>query len=227
MNSIYTILLTLGLTFSFTLVKWLMKPLEKVSSLESVFILKRYIVWFLLMVLAGGYFGKEIYVNLPQTALALNEMSVVVIVIFLVIFAKHSEYSSSRSKEWMVSFSLMFPIGEEILFRGIILSMLSNQVFFAKTVLSIPVFGETELMVLISAIMFGVMHIQYNNFKVDNKTLKQVLFAVVFGVYAGKITLLTGSIVYSAIIHIVANSMTLIYGLKISKKSFETNKITN
>jgi len=227
MNSIYLIVLVLGLTFSLTIVKQSAKSIEKVLSLNSEIVSKSYIIWFALIIAAGAYFGKDVGVSIPQIAPELNEFSVIVIVICIVMFAKYSEYSSSRSKEWIVSFTIIFPIAEEVLFRGIIQFLLERHTFFSDMVLTIPIFGQTQLLVLTSAIAFGVMHIQYNNFKIDNRTVKQVLFAFVFGLYAGKLAIRTGSILYPVLMHVAANSMSLVYGLMTSKESIAKSKTAN
>lgn len=87
------------------------------------------------------------------------------------------------------TFCLVFPVFEEILFRGIILWLLTQSFLFAKLSIEIPVpiLRGVSLQVFVSAILFGVTHLQYFNFCLDHFVIKKVVYAFVFGLFAGNL----------------------------------------
>lgn len=105
---------------------------------------------------------------------------------------------------------MVFPIGEEILFRGIIQSMANYLMGGNLVYIPMPIFNSVTVQVFISAFCFGITHFQYFDFRFNSSSLKKVLFAFVFGLFAGNIVEITGSIFYTILFHILGNSIAAI-----------------
>lgn len=101
------------------------------------------------------------------------------------------ENFSSRLPFWLtlLTFAFIAPLCEEVLFRGILLSRLR-------------VLGDTSAVVL-SALAFGLFHLN----------LYQLAYAFVLGMFFAIITLLTGSIRDSLLLHMVINGSSVLMSL--------------
>ncbi len=136
-------------------------------------------------------------------------------------FMLKSGYKPQKNIKGITIFCIVFPIGEEILFRGIILSLVTYLVGSRAIYVPIPILKGVTLQVFLSAICFGITHFQYFGFKFNYATINKVLFAFIFGLIAGNLVEINGSIIYSVIFHIIANSGATIYYLKNS----DSNKV--
>lgn len=208
----------LGLTFLLSIISFLLLFVEKrVSSLKGISQYS-YLVWFIGIFIFGVIGGKDFSLSLPINPANIEFSEIIIILAIIWSFAKYSDYTIHSSIKPFIVFTLVFPIGEEILFRGVLQSsILSNQYWGVENMV-IPGFGNVPTVVFISAICFGITHVQYNGFKIDSKTIKQVLFAFVFGVYAGKMVVRTESILYPLLLHSFANLSVQLYGLSQKKK---------
>lgn len=95
-------------------------------------------------------------------------------------------------KKYDFDFCVIFPVFEEILFRGVILSILVN----------VGLLSDNYSIVL-SALLFGIMHFQYFGFK--DYAIRYVVIAFVGGYFFANIVLMTQSILPSIFIHMVFN----------------------
>ncbi|WP_192930134.1 CPBP family intramembrane glutamic endopeptidase [Alkaliphilus pronyensis] len=145
----------------------------------------------------------------PKRTLTLLEM--LFILLALIPFMIESGYKPQKNLKEMINFCFVFPIGEELLFRGIILSLATYLVGSSGIYVPIPIIKGVSLQVFLSAICFGITHFQYFRFKYDNTIIKKVLFAFVFGLFAGIVVEITESILYAVMFHIIANSGAAIY----------------
>ncbi|MCQ1531287.1 CPBP family intramembrane glutamic endopeptidase [Lutispora saccharofermentans] len=204
-------LLLLGLTFFLTLVMRILGYLYKLEiSIPEVIRYNASYVWLALIVIIGVLGGKSFNIALPSTALDIGLKGWFYILLVFSLFCIYSSYDIPKTSEQFIKFSIIFPIGEEILFRGIIQSLTTNLLKLHNRYIILPLFGSIPIVACISAICFGITHFQYHNFKINKLSLKQVLFAFVFGIFAGNIVEVTGSILYPVLFHIAGNTGTIL-----------------
>jgi membrane protease YdiL (CAAX protease family) len=108
-----------------------------------------------------------------------------------------SRYTYGTKQENII-FVIFFPIIEEILFRGInLMLLLRSSLLTEKTA------------IIINGLLFGIMHIQY--FGLSMKMLGNIIIAAIGGYYFAMITVDTGSILPSILLHIVFNFSAIMY----------------
>lgn len=110
------------------------------------------------------------------------------------------------NKKYDFDFCIIFPIFEEILFRGVILVILVNSGLL-----------NDKYAVVLSALLFGVMHFQYFGLKKD--VIRYVVFAFIGGYYFANIVLMTQSILPSIFLHMAFNISAIIFSKYRYKKS--------
>lgn len=103
-------------------------------------------------------------------------------------------WASNPWRQFAITYTLIVPLTEELLFRGYILGKLNTE--FAGFVntrigLSWAVIG--------SALLFGIWH-------VPNVRVFQVLFTIVGGLIFGVLREKTGTIYASVLLHIITNA---------------------
>jgi membrane protease YdiL (CAAX protease family) len=206
------------LTFLLTLNRKLFRLFKKsekafIATLEN----HNAYVWFTIILVAGLMGSETFNVTLPEKPLKITIDSVFWILLLLLPFWLLSGYKPGRNLKGLLTFLLVFPIGEEILFRGIIQAIATHVLEGNMIWIPVPVLKRVTLQVFISALCFGITHFQYFNFKFDLATIKKVLFAFVFGLFAGNLVETTGTILYTAVLHIIANAGTTLYYLICTK----------
>lgn len=110
------------------------------------------------------------------------------------------------NKKYDFDFCIIFPVFEEILFRGVILSILVNVGLL-----------NGKYAVILSALLFGVMHFQYLGLKKD--VFRYVVFAFIGGDYFANIVLMTQSILPSIFLHMAFNISAIQFSKHRYKKS--------
>ncbi len=130
------------------------------------------------------------------------------ICICAVILSRFSGYASA-SKRYNFNFIFIFPLFEEILFRGTILPMLIH-----TDIISV------NIAVAICALLFGVMHVQY--FGLHQRVIAKVIIAMIGGYFFSKITYGTGSIIPSFIIHMIFNYSAILFSESKDRKHMPT-----
>ena len=216
-SSLINFVFIIGLTFLLSLISQLLKLLEnRISSLKGISRYS-YLVWFTGILVFGFLRGDEFNLSLPIYSANIGLVEIVIMLAIIRLFAIYSEYTIHSSIKPFIIFTIVFPIGEEILFRGIVQSLILNNQYWGIEKMVVPGFGNIQIAVFISAFCFGITHVQYNDFKVNRKTVKQVLFAFVFGLYAGKMVVRTESILYPLLLHSFANLSVQLYGLSKNK----------
>lgn len=210
MKIIYIVLVLL-LTFFFSLLLELIKLVKKNQKRNIKFIPIVSYIWLLIIIIISIIWFREEVFNLPTKSLKFTEIFIIILLISP--FYYYSGYRVNREKNSVLSFCIIFPIGEEIIFRAMLPSLLL--LVIDKTIMvPFPLLKEISLQVLISAILFGIMHIQYFKFKFNKQVLIKVVFALIFGIFMGNLVALTNSILYPIIFHIVANSGATVYYFK-------------
>ena len=119
------------------------------------------------------------------------------IAVFACVLGCFSGYKTVN-KRYDLDFCIIFPVFEEILFRGVILIILVNVGLL-----------NDKFAVILSALLFGVMHFQYFGLKKD--AIRYVIFAFIGGYYFANIALITQSILPSIFIHIVFNTSAIVF----------------
>ena len=114
------------------------------------------------------------------------------------LIAKNSGYNIRISKKSIFNFAILYPVTEELLFRGITFSL-------AASISEINI-GAFSLAVIVSAAVFGITHLQYHDFKFTDLAQLQILIAFIGGLFMGDLMDNTGFILYPILIHITFNS---------------------
>lgn len=172
----------------------------------GTFLKENYIyIWFVLILVIGLSRREQFYIKFPHNIPELLLKDIVIIIVVGVLIAKISGYNPGKSLKNIINFVIIFPIAEEILFRGIIFSL--SELGTTK----IYIITSISLAVLISAVCFGITHLQYHNFKITALSRKQILIAFIGGIFMGKIVEQTGSIILPLVIHITFNFSATVF----------------
>lgn len=179
-------------------------------------------LWLVLLVVIGFIGGSIFGINLPpKEMLHLNLTIVTIGMGVIILLSYYSKYNPGVTTKGIVQFCMVFPVGEEILFRGIIQSMVSWIPRFGVMYLRLPLFGTHSVVVLISAFLFAINHLQYHDFKLTDVAIRQIFIAFIGGLLMGNLVLYTGSILYALVVHILFNSSATLFS--VLKKSGDTN----
>jgi len=174
-------------------------------------------IWCVIILVISIINPMSFNIRIPKYTISIFE--ILLILLAMIPFMLKSGYKPQKNLKGIAIFCIVFPIGEEILFRGIILSLATYLVGSRAIYVPIPILKGVTLQVFLSAICFGITHFQYFGFKFNYATINKVLFAFIFGLYNGNLVEITGSIMYSVIFHIIANSGATLYYLKNSNNS--------
>ncbi|MEH7457299.1 CPBP family intramembrane metalloprotease [Bacillus pseudomycoides] len=126
-----------------------------------------------------------------------------------IFISRYSGYKPSGKKN-ILNFVIMYPIFEEVIFRGMIIPMLNNSfpIYPLYEIFYIPV----TVQILISSFLFAVAHLQYYSF--NQTSIKFMLFAFFGGIIFGMITDYSLSIVFSIFLHVEFNLLSVYYSKK-------------
>ena len=126
-----------------------------------------------------------------------------------IFISRYSGYKPSGKKN-ILNFVIMYPIFEEIIFRGMIIPILNNSfpIYPIYEIFYIPV----TIQILISSFLFAVAHLQYYSF--NQTSIKFMLFAFFGGIIFGMITDYSLSIVFSIFLHVEFNLLSVYYSKK-------------
>ena len=107
------------LTFSWTLLAGLLE-LISVKSTAIKRLMKRNIslIWSITLLTAGGIGGRFFKVALPTCSPDMSTFEIGVLMIGMILLTVCSGYNPGRKLYALVRFCLIFPLGEEILYRG-------------------------------------------------------------------------------------------------------------
>lgn len=214
-------LICLVLTFMLTIIKKPLTYLAKRGVISPFFEDNDIYIWFAMVVIL--FISRNLlglfHLNFEDIHLGLIDVLLIIGVVYL--FAVNSEYAIPKTMHQAFVFVLLFPIGEELLFRGWIQNYAKELTVNFPDNIDLYLINNIPMAVLISAFCFGITHFQYNDFKINQKSIKQVLFAVAFGLFAGKMAYRTDSLVLPLIIHIFANGSVVFYGRRLMKNGLQ------
>ena len=161
---------------------------------ESTFIKQYYnYIWAVLVLIIALIYPNSFFKKVSFEFLYNGETvkEILKIGVFAGILGSFSGYKTVN-KKYDFDFCFIFPIFEEILFRGVILAILIDGELLNE-----------EYAVIFSALLFGIMHFQYFGFKKD--TIRYVVFAFIGGYFFANIVLMTQSILPSIFLHMAFN----------------------
>ncbi|MDP7980629.1 CPBP family intramembrane glutamic endopeptidase [Bacillus sp. WLY-B-L8] len=123
-----------------------------------------------------------------------------------------SRYSGYKpiGKKNILNFVIIYPIFEEVIFRGMIIPILNNSfpIYPFYEIAYIPV----TVPILISSFLFAIAHLQYYSF--NQTSIKFMLFAFFGGIIFGMITDYSLSIIFSIFLHVEFNLLSVYYSKK-------------
>ncbi|MBM7614127.1 CPBP family intramembrane glutamic endopeptidase [Alkaliphilus hydrothermalis] len=206
--------LTFMLTLNYNVFKLIERYNKKISDTLKNY---NFHIWCGIILLVGTMGWDTFYIAVPNQPILISEL--VIIMFALIPFMLTSGYEPQKNLKGITNFCIIHPIGEEILFRGIVLSLATYLVGSSVIYVPVPILKGVTLQTFISAICFGITHFQYFGFKINHESMKKILFAFIFGLFAGNLVESTGSIIYPVIFHVIANSGATLYYFKISNKN--------
>lgn len=201
---IFLITLTICIALSF-LYALMYKGIAQFT--KSAFIKKNYnYLWAIIVLIIALVYPNSLLRDTSLKFLTNREIidELLTITFFAVILGYFSGYKTV-GKKYDFDFCFIFPLFEEILFRGVILIILANSGSINES-----------LACLISSILFGVMHFQY--FGLKKSSIRFVVIAFVGGYYFSMLALMTNSILPSLFLHITFNMSAIVFS-KFRKKT--------
>lgn len=203
MDYIRMIGMALLFTMSYSIAKWLTLGLAKLFKVEH---LKKYAVylWGLAAVIIP-FFAVDFYVytipTIDQKVLAVS----LVLLLANIFFARYSGYRIDG--KWNTfNFIVVYPIVEEVIFRGLVLPTTSGLI--NEMIVEIAYLPVT-FAVVITASLFAVAHLQY--YKLNKASMIYMFWAFIGGIFLGAVTEYTQSIIFSIILHFAFNLMAVYY----------------
>ena len=130
----------------------------------------------------------------------------IVLFVLIVPFMFHANYRPHKSKTGIFAFCLAFPLVEELIFRGLLLVLLQEIIGESIIMVPFPLLKEVDLRVILTAVLFAVMHLQYFSWKVNKDTIAKMVYAFVFGIVFGNLVVMSESVLYAVLFHVTANS---------------------
>ncbi len=208
MNVLGLVVWLVILTFSYIIIQ---KILAKLCSIWKVSILRDHLVmcvWGVAVILISLLYPNPIVFHFPTNLQPAMVLIIVVAVINLFV-ARYSGYHPVGQTN-IIHFVIAFPIIEEILFRGLLLPILSKSWNYDT---SFEIFGlSVTLPILISSLLFSLSHLQYYSF--SRATFTYMLFAWIGGIVFGLIAYHTHSILFTILLHIEFNFLAFFYATK-------------
>ncbi|OOZ89454.1 CPBP family intramembrane glutamic endopeptidase [Bacillus cereus] len=166
-------------------------------------------IWGTLLTIISYFYEDNYVFRLP-----IHYESIVLLILLALItnifISRYSGYNPSGKKN-ILNFVIMYPIFEEVIFRGMIIPILNNafSIFSYFEIAYIPV----TLPILISSFLFAISHLQY--YKFNQTSIKFMLFAFLRGIIHGMITDSSLSIVFPILLHIEFNLLSVYYSKKL------------
>lgn len=155
------------------------------------------------------YFYEDNYVFRLPIHYEPTVLLILIAAITNIFISRYSGYKPSGKKN-ILNFVIMYPVFEEVIFRGMIIPILNNSfpIYPLYEIAYIPV----TVPILISSFLFAVAHLQYYSF--NQTSIKFMLFAFFGGIIFGMITDYSLSIVFSIFLHVEFNLLSVYYSKK-------------
>ncbi|SDT37761.1 CAAX protease self-immunity [Paenibacillaceae bacterium GAS479] len=211
-NIVVSLGLAILLACSFRVIELIIKRTLNFKKLNN---LDKYTVyiWGFCTILSS-YFYKPSYVfNLPINFKLVLSLALVVVITNSFI-SRYSGYHPV-GKFNVVNFIVVYPIIEEIIFRGLMLPIL-NQAFPPTSFYEVFYLPVT-IPIIISSFLFGISHLQY--YKFNKQSVRFIVFAFFGGAIFGTIADITQSILVPVILHIQYNFLSVYYSRTVEQSN--------
>lgn len=204
MNSLTSIIIAVLLAFSYKIIDVTIRLIIGKTIYQKI---ENEVIYIWGILLTGCiYFYEDNYVfHLPDLygSVSLLIFSTVIVNLFI---SRYSGYQPIGKKR-ILNFVIFYPIIEEIIFRGMIIPILNK---------SLPLNSYFEIFhlpitipILISAFLFAVSHLQY--YRLNRTSINFMIFAFFGGIIFGMISHYTSSIIFSILLHIEFNLLSVYY----------------
>ncbi|MDQ0208679.1 CPBP family intramembrane glutamic endopeptidase [Alkalicoccobacillus murimartini] len=211
MSIFISLLLVILLTFSYKIVDLTFRMLIGRALYQKIEHAMIYIWGTLITIIAFFYVDNFVF-RLPIHYEPIIPLILITAITFM-FTSRHSGYHPIGKKN-ILNFVIMYPIFEEVIFRGMMIPILNN---------SLPTYSVLELFhtpvtlpILLSAFLFAIAHLQY--YSLNRTSVKFMLFAFLGGILLGMIANDSLSIVFALFLHIEFNLLAVYYSKKFSKK---------
>lgn len=204
--------ISLFLTFSYKLVDTCVRITSPSSKRKyTVF------VWAMIILISFPFFNDKYLFKMPIH----YEKALPIFGFLILVYIVSSRFSGYNpiGKYNIVNFIITYPIIEEIIFRGLILPIL-EQVFVSSEIIQILYMSVTTP-VIVSAILFAICHLLY--YKLSAQSIRFIINAFLGGILLGAITVMTQSILFALILHIVFNSFSVIFAKGMSENAIRNS----
>ncbi|GAF15534.1 CAAX amino terminal protease family protein [Bacillus sp. JCM 19046] len=207
MSSFLALIVVLLLTCSYKLVSVLVQMFDKKGLRERQRDATIYL-WALLVFGIAFVYRYDTVFAWPSNIQKIVPILLVGVFINL-LYSNYSGYEPSGKKN-ILHFVIVFPIIEEMVFRGLILPILNRALppFFDFELFYLPM----TLPIVLSAFLFAVAHLQY--YQLNQTSVKYMLFAFSGGIVFAQITELSQSILFALLLHIQFNFFAYYYSSK-------------
>lgn len=197
--------LSLLLAFSYKIVDSIIRIWSKGLARYSLYF------WAVVIVILVPFFNGNYIVSSPVNIITAMPGFLILIAANFVL-SRFSGYDPI-GKFNVVNFVIIYPIIEEFVFRGLILSEL-NQYLSSEVLLEL-MYMPVTLSVVITAFLFAISHLQY--YRLSRQCVRYMSFAFIGGVFFGAIADMTQSILLSCLLHIEFNVLAVYFGKRTRK----------
>lgn len=196
---------SLVLTFSYKIVERFISVWSKSQVRYSVY------YWAAIIVIVASLSKGNYIFSIPANITTILP-SVLILIVANSVLSRFSGYDPMGQFN-IINFVITYPVIEEFIFRGIILSNL-NQYFNSMELIEVMHMPVT-LSVVITAFLFAITHLQY--YRLSRQCIRFMLFAFIGGILFGAITEMTHSILLSTLLHIQFNLLAVYFAKKNKK----------
>lgn len=194
------LLLACLLAFSFKITELAVKLINPSHTKFSIY-------YWGIIVLGACFVLKDNYVfHVPE-----NIMSVLPLFLFILvancIISNASGYAPIGTFD-RINFILVFPILEEIAFRGLVLPVLARHTALEQGFQVFYIYSAS-FAVILTAFLFAVSHLQY--YRLDKQSIRFMIFAFFGGIFFGVIAQATESVVLTIPLHTAFNGSAAFY----------------
>ncbi|SCX87903.1 CAAX protease self-immunity [Paenibacillus polysaccharolyticus] len=211
MGVLFSVICITSLSFSYVVVKKMLIMLYSIFKIHKFSESNVVYIWGTLVIIIYLFYNNNISLYSP---INLKSTLLLIVVIFVVnlLISRYSGYNPTGRKD-IINFVIVFPIVEEILFRGLLIPIISEN-FNYETAFEIAGLPLTTSVIL-SALLFSLSHLQYYQF--NKNTMKYMLFALAGGLGFGLIAYYTNSILVTILLHVEFNFLAFLSAKKSSK----------
>lgn len=194
MTVLLNIVICIILSFSYIGILTIIKLFVKNYSTRNYVYIWSAVVTIIAFIYPHSYLREFAFDNVVNTDFAQTFLIIAIVGILLSRFSGY-QFSDKRSN---FEFSIMYPVFEEILFRGTILPILISCSFIYK-----------DLACIICGMLFGIQHFQY--FGLKTSTVKKVLIATIGGYFFARLTVQTQLLLPAVLLHFIFNTSALLF----------------